>query len=127
MQNGSSVGIHIHCLHVFARLAPICMLSQWFINEISASELSRKLIKSASLVGSLSVHSTILFFFPPQEVLLTFRLERKKHGILLRSFSFSILPLLPDEKSASNWPWEPANLMLRLTLGSLLKKTFGLS
>ena len=35
----------------FARLAPICMLSRVPIIKISASELSRKFIKSALLVG----------------------------------------------------------------------------
>ena len=53
MQNGSSVGIYYtQCIHVFARLAPIGMLSRSvIINKISASELSRKFIKSALLVG----------------------------------------------------------------------------
>ncbi len=51
MQNGSSVGICTRCVHVFARLAPICVLSRCLFNKISASELSRKVIKSALLVG----------------------------------------------------------------------------
>ncbi len=43
-----------HCIHVFARLAQICMLS--IINNIPASELSRKFIML--LVGY--VYSTVL-------------------------------------------------------------------
>ena len=39
---------HTHCIHFFACLAPICM-----VNKISASELIRKFIKSALLVGLL--------------------------------------------------------------------------
>ena len=37
--------------HVFARLTQIFMLSRWVINKISASELRRKFIKGALLVG----------------------------------------------------------------------------
>ncbi len=41
-----------HCIHVFARLGPICTYAQSvLINKRSALELSRKLIKSALLVG----------------------------------------------------------------------------
>ena len=49
MQNGSSF---------FARLPPICMLSQCLLTKISASELSRKFItrKSALLVGYVGWH-----------------------------------------------------------------------
>ena len=47
----SSGGIYSHCTHIFACLAPICMISRWLVNKISASELSRKFIKSALLVG----------------------------------------------------------------------------
>ncbi len=39
----------------FARLAPICIHSRCLINKISASELSRKFIKSALLVGQACV------------------------------------------------------------------------
>ncbi len=35
----------------FARLAPICMLSRCLLNKFSASELRRKFIKSAFVVG----------------------------------------------------------------------------
>ncbi len=45
MQNGSLFGIYTHCIHIFVRLAPICMLSRCLLTKISASELSRKFIK----------------------------------------------------------------------------------
>ncbi len=47
MQNGCSVEIYTHCIHAFARLYAQSVL----ISKISASELSRKFIKSALLVG----------------------------------------------------------------------------
>ena len=50
-RNGSSVGIRTRCVHVFACLAPICMPRSVLINKISATELRRKFIKSALLVG----------------------------------------------------------------------------
>ena len=51
MQNVSSVGIFTQCIHVrVARLAPTCMLSRCLLTKISASELSRKFIKSC-IVG----------------------------------------------------------------------------
>ncbi len=45
MQNGSSVGIHTHFIHVFALLVPICMLSRCLATKIYASDLSRKFIE----------------------------------------------------------------------------------
>ncbi len=51
MQNGSSVGICARCTHIFARLAPICMLSRCLATKSRHSELSWKSIKSALLVG----------------------------------------------------------------------------
>ncbi len=44
---------YVHIAYaVFARLAPICsMLSRCLLNKVSASELSRKFIKSVLLVG----------------------------------------------------------------------------
>ncbi len=51
MQNGSSVGIRTCCVHVFARSAPIFMLSRCLLTEFCASELSRKFVKSVLLVG----------------------------------------------------------------------------
>ena len=53
MQNGSSVGICTRCVHVFVRLATICMLSRWLSKKNSASELRWKFTKSALLVGWL--------------------------------------------------------------------------
>ena len=52
-KNGSAVGIYTHCIHVFARLALIRMPQSVLINKISASEVSRKFIESALLVGYL--------------------------------------------------------------------------
>ena len=52
-----------HCLHVLARLAPICMLSVVFSHKISESELSRKFIKNALLVGYLRSCSPALSAF----------------------------------------------------------------
>ncbi len=51
MQHESLVGTRTHCIHVFARLALICKPSRCLLTKISASELSRKFIKSALLVG----------------------------------------------------------------------------
>ncbi len=51
-QKGSSVGICTRCIHVFfACLAPICHAQSVLVDKVSASELSRKLIRSALLVG----------------------------------------------------------------------------
>ncbi len=52
--NTYAFGIYPHCIHVFARLVPICMLSRCLWTKISASELTR----SALLVGNaiLSPH-----------------------------------------------------------------------
>ncbi len=36
MQNGSSVGIYTHCMHVFAYLVPIGSAESVLINKISA-------------------------------------------------------------------------------------------
>ena len=51
MQNGSSVGMRTRCTRVFARFAPILYAQSVLINEIPASELSRKFTKSALLAG----------------------------------------------------------------------------
>ena len=59
MQNGTSVGECTGCIHVFERLAPICMLSRCLVTKISASELSRRFVKSALLVG-VSLHPRML-------------------------------------------------------------------
>ena len=48
------------CSIRIARLALICKLSRWLVSKISASELSRKFIKSALLVGCAFTH-----FSPP--------------------------------------------------------------
>ena len=51
VQNGISVGICTHCIHVFAHWALICMLSKCLFKKNYASELSRKFIRSELLVG----------------------------------------------------------------------------
>ena len=51
LQNGSSAGTCTSRMHVFARLAPIWYARSVLLNEISASELRRKFIKSMLLVG----------------------------------------------------------------------------
>ena len=51
MQSGSSVRMHAHFVHVFARFAPDLHARSVLINKVSASELSRKFIKSALLAG----------------------------------------------------------------------------
>ncbi len=49
LQNGSSVGTCPHSLHVFAHLAPICMLSRCLLTKNSASELcQRSILKCAA-------------------------------------------------------------------------------
>ncbi len=53
MQNGSSVGISTRCAHVFACFGTDLYAQSVPINKISASELGRKLINSASLVGQV--------------------------------------------------------------------------
>ncbi len=51
MQIGSSVGIRTRCVHVIACLAPTCVPSRCLSTKTPASELCRKFIKSALLVG----------------------------------------------------------------------------
>ena len=51
MQNGSSVGMRAHCIHFFACLGTDLYGQSALSNNISASELTRKFIKSALLVG----------------------------------------------------------------------------
>ena len=48
-------------MHIFARLAPILYAQSVLSNKISASELSRKFIKSALLVG---IEIPLHFFLP---------------------------------------------------------------
>ena len=57
MQNGSSVGVRVRVAHTFfARFRVDSYAQSVLIDEISASELSRKFIKSALLVGLLLRH-----------------------------------------------------------------------
>ncbi len=43
----------MHCIHVFARPAPICNAQSAIIHKISASELRRKSIKGPLSVGKI--------------------------------------------------------------------------
>ncbi len=58
-QNGSSVGTYTRRMHVFARLAPISYARSVLFNKIPASDLSRKFIKSALLVGYQQRHNSV--------------------------------------------------------------------
>ena len=55
MQDGGSVGICTRCTQVSARCGTDLHAQSVLVNKISASELSRKFIKSALLVGLLLV------------------------------------------------------------------------
>ena len=50
-KSGSLFGIHTHCMRVFCTLSADLYAQSVLIDEISVSELSRKFIKSALLVG----------------------------------------------------------------------------
>ena len=51
MQHGNSVAIRTRCMHVSARTEAISHAQSVLIDEISASELRRKFVRSALLVG----------------------------------------------------------------------------
>ncbi len=58
MQNGSSVGTCTHCVRVFFCTFDVDSYAQSaIINKISASELRRKFIKGALLVGLVKVRN----------------------------------------------------------------------
>ncbi len=57
VQNGSSVGICTRCIHVSARFGVDLHARSVLVKKNSASELSRKFIKSVLLVGEGSVPS----------------------------------------------------------------------
>ncbi len=60
-----SWNIHTCCIHVFARLASIYKLSRCILTKVSASELSRRLIQSALLVGQCGRHTDAPLSHPP--------------------------------------------------------------
>ena len=63
-KNGSSVGTRTRCTHVFSHVPRrLCMLSRCLVTRISASELSRKFIKSALSVGWRLLSPAPSFFF----------------------------------------------------------------
>ena len=51
MQSGSSVGTCTLCMHVFGKFGANLRVESMIINKISASEISRKFVKGALLVG----------------------------------------------------------------------------
>ncbi len=55
MQNGSSVGACARYVNVFACFAPILHAQSMLVNKISASELRRKFVKNALLVGQVHI------------------------------------------------------------------------
>ncbi len=114
-KNGSSVGIYTHCIHIFARLVPICVLSRCLSTEVSASELTRKFIKSVLLVGCVLLSEFFCIASKRGEVfsrcqkvvvvlqcteqeekkLLFFFLLKKTALVVLKTGpNFSLLPLL---------------------------------
>ncbi len=60
MQNGSSVGVCTHCVHVFRTFGADLHAQLALINKISASELRKKVIKGPLLVGSCVVPLTLI-------------------------------------------------------------------
>ncbi len=68
-KTGSSVGTHANCLQVFCTFGTNLCAQSVQINKISASELSRKFIKTALLVGYVQSAQRIFFsrlsFLPP--------------------------------------------------------------
>ncbi len=70
MQNKSSVGICTRCTHVFYTLCSDLHAQSVLINKISASELRRKLVKSALLVGKNNAISALPRYFSTKNIVL---------------------------------------------------------
>ncbi len=52
MEAQSEYYVHARCMHIFARLAPICVLSRCLLTKfLRTLEISREFIQSALLVG----------------------------------------------------------------------------
>ncbi len=51
MQKGSSVGIHTHCMHVFARLASTCMLSRCLVTKFLQRSSGGSLLRVRCWLG----------------------------------------------------------------------------
>ena len=49
--NGSSVGICIHCIHIFAHLAPVCMLSRFLLAKFLHQSSVESLLKLRCWLG----------------------------------------------------------------------------
>ncbi len=58
MQNGSSVGICTHCVHVFARLMPTCMLSRCLLTKFLHRSSGGSLLRVCCWLG-ISICSTL--------------------------------------------------------------------
>ena len=116
-KTGSSVGTHANCLQVFCTFGTNLCAQSVQINKISASELSRKFIKTALLVGY--VQSAQRFFFPdfPFFLLLFKRgwVERgaRNSSLHLAGLSF-LLPAIcqpPPPPPPPPSPYENVNLL----------------
>ncbi len=59
MQNGSSVGISTHCVHVFARFVPICMLSRCLLTKFPRRSSGGSFLRVRCWLGNA--------FFSPSE------------------------------------------------------------
>ncbi len=56
MQNGRSVGLCTHCTHVFARLAPICMLSRYLLTKFLRRSFVGSLLRVRCWLGAFVQH-----------------------------------------------------------------------
>ena len=90
-KNGSSVGMRTRCVRVFFGTfwRPICMLSRLLSNKISASELRRKFIKSALLVGWVA--NLLIAACNPKSRIQLQLIERKEGEEKKKIFLFSSL------------------------------------
>ncbi len=75
-QNGSSVGICTHCMHVFCTFGTDLYAQSVLNNKISALEITRKFIKRALLVGQANSN----IFWGEITALLIFKKNVAKSG-----------------------------------------------
>ncbi len=68
MQNGSSVGIYAQCLHVFARLAPSCMLSPCLLKKLCIGDFVSFLRVRCWLGCTVSTYNYRTPSLPPPRV-----------------------------------------------------------
>ena len=64
-KNGSSVGIHTHCIHIFARLAQICMPSRWLLTKFMHWTSVGSLLRVRCWLGQwlLAAKNFTVFFY----------------------------------------------------------------